>query len=327
MSRRPAPAGGTLVLAAALAGCASSSSDSAGLADPALPPGAQAIALDGTPLFPVPIADERRSVLERNLAEARAAYAADPSDADAIVWMGRRLAYLGEFRGAISFFTEGIAKHPYDARFLRHRGHRWITVREFDRAVADLEKAARLVEGRPDEVEPDGRPNPSGVPIGTLHSNIDYHLALAHFLRGEWRDAERIHVRRLAGAENDDRICSSSYWLYLIRHRLGDADGAARVLERISPGMELLENFDYHRLLLLYRGTLPATAFDPEPGSVASATVAYGLAQHRLIAGDREGGLAALRGVLDEPEWAAFGFIAAEADLADPTRLSALPVR
>lgn len=308
----------------ALSGCAT---ESATDDDPPLPPGAQALSLDGEPLFPVPIADEPRSLLERNLLEAQAAYAVDTSDADAILWMGRRFAYLGEFRAAIDFFTEGIAKHRFDPRFYRHRGHRCITVREFDRAVDDLRHAAILVDGRPDQVEPDGAPNPSGVPIGTLHSNIDYHLALAHYLRSEWADAERIHVRRLATASNDDRVCSSTYWLYLARTRRGDVAGAARALERITPEMDLLENFDYHRLLLVFRGERSPDSLTPEPGSVASATIGYGLAQARLIAGDRDGGIAALREVVSQPQWAAFGFIAAEADLHDLSRLDGLGAR
>jgi len=281
-----------------------------------LPDGAEAVSLLGAPLIPPAPSAERQAVLEQDLADARAAYAADPSDADAIIWMGRRLAYLGEYRAAIGFFSEGAAKHSIDARMLRHRGHRWITLRQFDRAVSDLAHASKLVEGQPDRVEPDGAPNPAGVPIGSLHSNIDYHLALAHYLRGEYDEAGRVHERRMGAAENDDRICSTAYWLVLIRHRLGDEAGVEEVLARIRPDMNLLENFDYHRLLLVYKGDLTEGEMAPESDSVASATVAYGLAQLKKFRGDDAGYLAALRDVVTQPQWAAFGFIAAEAELA-----------
>ena len=80
--------------------------------------------------------------LVQQLDTARAEYEANPDDADNIIWYGRRRAYTGDYRGAIEVFSEGIEKFPDDARMYRHRGHRYITIREFDRAIADLEKAA-----------------------------------------------------------------------------------------------------------------------------------------------------------------------------------------
>jgi hypothetical protein len=98
---------------------------------PNVPVGAQSVSLFGEPLsMPVPSEKE----LE-NLAVAKAEYDADPMDADNTIWYGRRVAYTGDFRRAILIFSEGIRKHPMDARMYRHRGHRYITIREFDRAI------------------------------------------------------------------------------------------------------------------------------------------------------------------------------------------------
>src|SRR5690606_7691904 len=72
----------------------------------------EALSLLGEELRAPELTDERRAELERQLAEARAAYERDPTDADAIIWLGRRTAYLGRYREAIAIFTEGIAKHP-----------------------------------------------------------------------------------------------------------------------------------------------------------------------------------------------------------------------
>src|SRR6185503_2528830 len=63
---------------------------------------------------------------EEQLAAARREYERDPNDANAIIWLGRRTAYLGRYGEAIAIFTEGIRKHPRDARIYRHRGHRYI---------------------------------------------------------------------------------------------------------------------------------------------------------------------------------------------------------
>src|SRR5690606_8383587 len=93
-------------------------------------PRAEALSLLGQPLFAPAIDGDARRRMEAQLAEARAAYERQPNDADAIIWLGRRLAYLGYYRDAIEVFSEGIAKHPDDARFYRHRGHRFITTRQ-----------------------------------------------------------------------------------------------------------------------------------------------------------------------------------------------------
>ena len=62
-------------------------------------------------------------------------------------------------------------------------------MRELDKAVADLERADALVAGTPDQIEPDGQPNPRNIPLTTLQSNIRYHLALAYYLQGNFAKA------------------------------------------------------------------------------------------------------------------------------------------
>jgi len=126
-----------------------------------------ATSLLGKPLFAPAMPLERSAVLEKDLAAAQAALDQDPASAEAIIWVGRRTAYLGRYRDAIGVFTTGIEKHPTDPRMLRHRGHRYITIRQFDKAIADLGKAATLVKDRPDEVEPDGQPNAKNIPTST----------------------------------------------------------------------------------------------------------------------------------------------------------------
>ena len=94
----------------------------------------------------------------------------------------------------------------------RHRGHRWISVREFDRAIEDLAHAAALVQGEPDEVEPDGQPNERGIPTSTLQSNIHYHLALAHYLKGDFETALPSYRDYLAVTTNPDQLVAISHW-------------------------------------------------------------------------------------------------------------------
>ncbi|MEL6718109.1 MAG: hypothetical protein AAFP82_05280, partial [Bacteroidota bacterium] len=111
--------------------------------------------------------------------EKKAIYEADSSNVENIIWFGRFTAYKGDYREAIRIYTRGIELFPEDARLLRHRGHRYITIRKYDEAIADLFKASVMIEGQENEIEPDGMPNAQNIPVSTLHGNIYYHLGLA----------------------------------------------------------------------------------------------------------------------------------------------------
>jgi tetratricopeptide (TPR) repeat protein len=300
-----------------LTACDRSARDRAAAA-PELPPGAQAMSLSGEALYPPELSEETRRDYEAKLAEARTEYEADPDDADAIIWLGRRTAYLGEYREAIAIFSEGIAKHPDDARMYRHRGHRYITVRRFDDAIADLERAARLIAGSEDEVEPDGLPNARNIPTSTLHSNIWYHLGLAYYLKGDFGNALRAYRECMTVSGNPDMLVATSHWLYMTLRRLRRDDDAAAVLEPIDAEMDIIENGTYHRLLLMYEGTLDPEALLAEAQAsegIDNPTLGYGIGNWHYYNGRLEEAENVFRSVLEGPQWAAFGYIAAEKDI------------
>jgi tetratricopeptide (TPR) repeat protein len=275
----------------------------------------EATSLGGKPLYPpTPIPNQAR--LEKDLQEALAA--ADPTTADAMIWIGRRYGYLWRYQDAISQFTKGIEKFPNDPRFYRHRGHRYVTVRQFDRAVTDFEKAASLIMGKPDEVEPDGAPNPSGVPRSTLQFNIWYHLGLAHYLQGNYQRAYDAYVECMKVSKNDDSIVATADWMWMTLMRLGRKAEAAKLLERISPKMDILENASYHRRLLMYKGLeKPETLLDTaKADDTTIATQGYGVGNYFLVNGDTARAKEVFQKVTAGGGWNAFGFIAAEADLA-----------
>ncbi|MEJ7760845.1 MAG: hypothetical protein WKF55_14780 [Gemmatimonadaceae bacterium] len=283
-------------------------------------PGVEAISFLGDSLRTFPLAADTRARYEALLAEARASSDRAPTNADSIVWLGRRLAYLGRIREAIGVYTRGIAIHPDNAWLYRHRGHRYITVRGLPRAIADFERAADLVRGAPDQIEPDGQPNARNTPIGTLHSNIDYHLALAYYLSGDFARALPVYQRELAGRINDDRRVSIAHWYYMALRRLGRVDEAARILVPISREMKVIENETYLRLLLMYKGELPADSVLSMNASgemsVTDATAAYGIGNWHLYNGRAAEAERIFGRILAGGQWGAFGYIAAEADLA-----------
>ena len=285
-----------------------------------LPPGAQALSFLGDTLRAFPLTPETKARYEAQLAEAKAAYDHTPTNVDSIIWYGRRLAYLGRLREAIDVYSRGIGLYPENAWLYRHRGHRYLSVRELDRAAADLERATELTRGKPDEVEPDGQPNAKNTPIGTLQSNIAYHLALAYYLKGDFARAIPVYRQEITDARNDDRVVSTAHWLYMSLRRLGRDAEAAQVLVSIRRDMNVVENDTYHRLLLLYKGELPVdsvlTVGPSGEMSVTDATGAYGVGNWHLYNGRRAEAERVFRRILAGGQWGAFGYIAAEAEMA-----------
>jgi tetratricopeptide (TPR) repeat protein len=292
--------------------------------------GVEATSLLGGPLrSPAPSA-AFRAEQEALLAAAQKRLAEHPEELDAWIWVGRRTAYLGRHREAIGHYTQALRRFPDSPELLRHRGHRWLTVREIDRAVADLERGTQLMNGRADAVEPDGLPNARNVPTGTLASNLWYHLGLARYLKGEWSGAAAAFAAARDAVDNPDNLVAASYWLYLAHARGGDATAAAAVLAPIAPDLDVIENGDYHRLLLVYAGkAAPGAVLEQAKaeGGVALATVGYGLAAGELIAGRRDAAARLLGRVVAETPWGAFGHLGAEAELARDDELRVLARR
>lgn len=308
----------SLLVALALTACTGSAPP------PAVPPSppplddVEAVSLFGEPLVAPELPGAVRVDREAKLAEAKTAAETRPDDPEALIWLGRRTAYLGRYREAIEIFTRGVAKWPRDARFLRHRGHRYVSIRRFDLAEADLEKAARFIAGQPDEVEPDGLPNAAGIPTSTLQSNIWYHLGLARYLQGDFAEALEAYHACLAVSKNPDMEVATRQWLYLTLRRLGRAAEAAQVLEPVRLDMDVLENHAYHRLLLMERGEIPAASLLAAEGGAADfdpVTLGYGVGAWSLAEGRREEAVRLFRHVVATGPWSAFGAIAAEAEL------------
>jgi tetratricopeptide (TPR) repeat protein len=290
-----------------------------------LPEAPEAFSLFGEPLYRVTMRPETLEKQEALYKDALKDYEENPKDPDAIIWMGRRTAYLGRYLEAATIFSTGLEKHPGDPRFYRHRGHRFITLRRLDLAIDDFEKAVTLIQGRPDEMEPDGIPNPRNVPVSSLHFNIWYHLGLAYYLSGRFEDALRAYRSCMDVSEIPDKVVATAHWLYMTLRRLGREDEAEEVLTSVTSDMDIIENQNYHDCLLMYKGEKEPDALLEEArgmGALGLVTTGYGVANWFLYNGEEDKATIILREILSTGGWAAFGFIAAEADLK---RMSATP--
>lgn len=266
------------------------------------------------------ISERARSDFEQKLADAIAAQKAKPEDPDALIWVGRRTAYLGKYKEAIRIFTEGITKFPADARMYRHRGHRYITLRCFDDAIRDFEKAAALIKGKPDEVEPDGLPNAKNIPTSTMQSNIWYHLGLANYVKGDFKKALRAYQQCEKVSKNNDMRAATVYWHYMTLRRLGRRADAEKLLKGFATDVEVIENRDYLDLIKLNKGEVKAedllSKIRGDANTLGSASLGYGIGNYFFYNGDREKAMTIFRKIVEGDQWASFGYIAAEAELS-----------
>lgn len=307
---------GLLLAAATIAFSACTSTDEAP-PDPAQR--VQTRSLLGEPLRAPPIAAADRPALEQRLLEARASLELDPRGELAHVWLGRRLSALNRFDEALDAFTRGLELHPDSYRLLRFRGHRCITLRQFERAENDLAEAALLVRGRPDEDEPNTNPDAAKSYPSTVQHQIHYHLALARYLRGDFARAACAWSDCLHSAgDSPDALCGATNWYCATLLRLGREEDARALLAPIRADLPVREAGGYLRLCLLYKGELAPEELIPadETSPVNVATLAYGLGNYWLVRGDKERARAAFVRAASSPAWMAFGRIAAEVELA-----------
>ena len=282
---------------------------------PDLPRGAQAISLLGDTLYTS--SPYSGGTAMQKYDTAKADYDADSMNADNIIWYGRRTAYLGKYRDAIIIFTEGIKKHPNDARMYRHRGHRYITIREYARAVVDFEHAAKLIEGTKDVIEPDGMPNPQNIPVSSLHQNIWYHLGLAYYVQNDLVNALRVYRKGIESTLNDDMLVATTHWLYMTLRRLGKDEEARKCLQPIKKEMNILESMAYHQLCLLYKDEVSINSIiGSERTEIMNDAAGYGIGNWFYYNGQKDKAKKIFSKLLKNKGWASFGYLAAEADFS-----------
>lgn len=280
----------------------------------------EAKSLDGRKLYPMKLSESTQAKYDKLLAEAQKNYDANPEDLNNTIWLGRRTAYLGHYQKAIKIFTKGLKKHPDSPELYRHRGHRYISIRQFDKAIKDFEKAADLAAGRDLEIEPDGLPNKLNIPLSNLQFNIYYHWGLAHYLKGEFEKAVPIYQKCMEFSDNDDLVTATADWLYMTYRRLGQEDKADDVLQKIHSDMKIVENDAYFKRLLMYKGEIASSELldleNEDPDQLLNlVTQGYGVGNWYFYNGDEAKAREIFQKIVDTAYWSAFGYVAAEADL------------
>ncbi|MBL8985104.1 MAG: tetratricopeptide repeat protein [Gemmatimonadetes bacterium] len=233
-----------------------------------------------------------------SIARAEAALARDPRNVDLIIALGIAQSGAQQFREAIETFTRGLAIAPNHPMLYRWRGHRYLSVREFDKAAADLTHALSL--------------DPANY--GAL-----FHLGIIRFLRGDFPGAAELFRRAQPVAPDAGELAGSTDWRWMSLARAGRMAEAQSMLAQRPDSLPVDPNYIYARRLAFYRGSIkPDDLLREGDDPVAGATLAYGLGNWHLVRGDTASARAMFQRSVASGGWAAFGFILSEVELARP---------
>jgi tetratricopeptide (TPR) repeat protein len=228
------------------------------------------------------------------IARAERALAADPRDPQRFVDLAVAQSGVRQFREAIETLTRGLAVSPSNALLLRWRGHRYLSVREFDRALADLTRGSRI--------------------DSTIYG-IWYHLGIVRFERGEFVMAADAFRRAQRIAPDAGELAGSTDWLWMSLSRAGRAADAKAMLARRPDSLPIANA--YSRRLKLYRGEIgPDDVFTPaDTADVQVATLSFGVGNWYLVRGDTAKARTWFERSIKSGGWPGFGFIMSEVEL------------
>lgn len=228
------------------------------------------------------------------IAKAEAALKADPRNVDLIIALGVAQSGARQFREAIATFTRGIAIAPNNAMLYRWRGHRYLSVRDFDKALDDLTRGARF--------------------DSTIYG-IWYHLGIVRYARGEFAMAADAFRRAMPRAPDGGELAGSVDWAWMSLSRAGRSAEAKALLDRRPDTIPT--TVAYATRLKLYRGTItPAAVFAPaDTADVQIATLSYGVGNWYLVRGDTTSAKEYFAKSVASGGWPGFGFIISEIEL------------
>jgi tetratricopeptide (TPR) repeat protein len=228
------------------------------------------------------------------IARAESALAAEPRNVQRIVQLGVAQSGARQFREAIRTFTRGLEIEPNNAMLYRWRGHRYLSVREFDRAEADLTRGFRL---------------------DSTNYGILYHLGILRYARGDFAGAADAFARAQRHAPEAGELAGSTDWLWMSLMRAGRAAEARAMLDRRPDSLPVTNA--YARRLRLYRGEIgpDSVVTAADTADVQSATLSYGLGNWYLVRGDTARAREWFERSIRSGGWPAFGFILSEIEL------------
>jgi tetratricopeptide (TPR) repeat protein len=228
------------------------------------------------------------------IAQAERELAADPRNVERIIALGLAQSGARQFREAIATFTRGLELAPENPTLLRWRGHRYLSVREMDRAREDLTRGLRL---------------------DSTNYGILYHLGIVRFADGDFEGAARAFASAQPRAPNAGELAGATDWLWMALARAGRSAEAKAMLDRRPDSLPVSNA--YTQRLRLYRGEIgPDAVITPaDTSDVAVATLSFGVGNWYLVRGDTARARSWFERSIGSGGWPGFGFILSEVEL------------
>ncbi|MEM1434908.1 MAG: tetratricopeptide repeat protein [Pseudomonadota bacterium] len=275
----------------------------------------EATSFGGQPLYRYDIPVEKRAEVYERIAALEAK--ADKSEQDYIT-LGYLYIEVGQFQGAIDLYTRGLEAVPTSFKLLRHRGHRYLNVRQLDQAIADLERALELLgDDNKDVVQY----RLSGEPFGTYEHWIWYHVALYHYLNGDYAAAAAGYERCVETATANAMLIGAVDWLWNSYQKNGEPEKAKAALARVPADIDIRPGYAYFRRVQLYQGLAdPTELIDlSKPGldwNGLDITLGYGVANWYALQGDSATAQKIFDKILKGGVWNAWAYVATDREQA-----------
>ena len=183
--------------------------------------------------------------------------AAEPNNVERIIAAAREKRNAMAYDEEAALYTRALALAPNDWRLYRFRGHRFISLRQFDAALRDLNRARQLA---PNDFDVAYHRGFALYLLGRFSEAADEYLRCIR-LATDRRALGRFEADRAAGqrpcaeiATRDDSRVAITDWAYRALRRAGRHQEATTLLASIRPGMDVTVNGAYYEALLAYRG-------------------------------------------------------------------------
>ena len=211
------------------------------------------------------------------------------------------LANRENYLAAIEDYSALLVLEPFNPLLYRNRGHRYLSISQFQKAAADLEMGTRLDPG--------------------YWKNWNY-LGMIYYFLGQFERAITYYERAMAvtGVHSVYYVAMVN-WKYLCLCHLGkkDTDEAKALIAQITP--ETTPAIDnYKQLILMNNGTISAQEIEdklPDFDDIDFSTYSCGLAMHYYFHGQERRGKEMLAKTLETAKaWYALGYMGCQAENA-----------
>lgn len=269
---------------------------------------AQAASLNGNALFP---AKDTAGDIEKVRKEAEA----NRDNAELWLALGKVQDNYMRYMDSVESYSYGVRQFPKDVRFLQMRGRRYLALRKFDLAVADLEKA---------------------YAVASKTYNVSYYLGIAYYMNDQHEKAaavlgacesqmtkpsggnENFHGMRGCDSlrEDLDTRAAMIYWRYLALRRAGKMAEAKKYLDEASPLWQLKDGKPFWEALMYFKGVkeLNEVLAGANEGGSAFLTRSSAAAVYLFTEGERKQACGIWQRNAMDTNWDRLGVILAEVE-------------